>query len=59
MKRRQFVTKTAQTSLALTFLGAMACKEQTKKTTEETIKEVVSSSNLDKRFTGEYHRVSD
>ena len=46
MKRRQFVTKTAQTSLALTFLGAMACKEQTKKTTEETIKEVVENAPL-------------
>ncbi|MCM5661671.1 sugar phosphate isomerase/epimerase family protein [Galbibacter mesophilus] len=41
MKRRQFVNTTAKSSLALTFLGAMACKEQSKKETSEVVEEAI------------------
>ncbi|MDG3581137.1 sugar phosphate isomerase/epimerase family protein [Galbibacter pacificus] len=45
MKRRKFVNNTAKTGLALTFLGAMACKEQSKKK-EAPIAEMVEDVPL-------------
>ncbi|QLE00417.1 sugar phosphate isomerase/epimerase [Galbibacter sp. BG1] len=47
MKRRQFVNATAKSSLALTFLGTLACKEQAKKeNTEVTAIDVEEEASL-------------
>ncbi|MEL4307992.1 sugar phosphate isomerase/epimerase family protein [Joostella sp. CR20] len=48
MKRRQFIDATAKSSLAVAFLGVLACKEQpqTKNTSEEILSEIETNTEL-------------
>ena len=58
MKRRQFVNRAATSSLALAFMGTLACKQDSKKTTEKGAENTVDSSAIQAEEAAMFFQIS-
>ncbi|HLV62820.1 sugar phosphate isomerase/epimerase family protein [Galbibacter sp.] len=58
MKRRQFVNRAATSSLALAFMGTLACKQDSKKSTEKGAENKVDSSAIQAEEAAMFFQIS-